>query len=191
MQNNSSSKVCPVERAGALDSSFRRLIQNPRRILKKFLKRGDKVLDLGCGPGFFTLDIAQLVGESGLVYAADIQEGMLDMIRKKISSYPLQNIKVHKCDESTINLDDTVDFILAFYMIHEIPDQDRTFSELKKLLNPNGKVLIIEPKFHVTKQDFQNMIVRLEKTGFSIKEKPKLFFSRSVLLQIDNNSTNT
>jgi ubiquinone/menaquinone biosynthesis C-methylase UbiE len=186
MQNNSSSKVCPVERAGALDSSLRRLIQNPKRILKKYLKTGDKVLDLGCGPGFFTIDIAQLAGESGLVYAADIQEGMLDRVRKKISSYNLKNIQVHKCEESAINLNDRVDFILAFYMIHEIPDQDKTFSELKKILNPNGKILIIEPNFHVTKQDFQNMIIRLDKAGFKIIEKPKLFFSRSVLIQIDN-----
>jgi ubiquinone/menaquinone biosynthesis C-methylase UbiE len=185
MQNNSSSNVCPVERAGALDNSLRRLIQNPKRILRKYLKAGDKVLDLGCGPGFFTIGIAQLVGESGLVYAADIQEGMLDKVREKIISYHLRNIQVHKCEESTINLNDTVDFILAFYMVHELPDQDRTFSELKRMLNPNGKVLIIEPNFRVTNQDFQNMIVRLEKVGFKIIKKPKLFFSRSVLLQID------
>ena len=183
MQNNSSSNVCPVERAGALDNSLRRLVQNPKRILKKYLKTGDKVLDLGCGPGFFTMDIAQLVGQSGLVYAADIQEGMLDRVRKKISSYHLKNIKAHKCEESTINLNDTVDFILAFYMIHEVPDQDRTFSELKKMLNPKGKILIIEPIFHVTKQDFHNMIIRLEKVGFKTIERPRLFFSRSVLLQ--------
>ena len=185
MQNNSSN-VCPVERAGALDSSLRRWIQNPKRILKKYLKSGDKVLDLGCGPGFFTIDIAQLVGQSGLVYAADVQEGMLDKVRKKIATQSLENIHVHKCEESTINLNDTVDFILAFYMIHEIPDQNRTFSEIKKLLNPNGKVLIIEPNFHVTKHDFQNMIGRLEKVGFKIIDKPKIFFSRSVLLQNDN-----
>jgi predicted methyltransferase len=71
-------------------------------------------------------------------------------------------------------------------LVHELPDQDRTFSELKKILNPNGKVLIIEPNFHVTKEDFQNMINRLEKVGFKIIEKPKLFFSRSILLQNDN-----
>lgn len=186
MQNKSLSNVCPVERAGALYSSLRRLIQNPKRILKKYIKPGDKVLDLGCGPGFFTFDISQLIGESGFVYAADLQEGMLDKIRKKISLMHTQNIKVHKCDEIAINLNDTVDFVLAFYMIHELPNQEKTFLEFKKILNPLGKVLIIEPNFHVTKNAFKEMILRLEKVGFKIIERPKIFFSRSALLQIDN-----
>lgn len=185
MQNNFTGNVCPVERAGALDSSLRRWIQNPKKILKEYIKSGDKVLDLGCGPGFFTIDIAQLVGESGLVYAADVQDGMLDKVRKKITAHSLENIRVHKCEESTINLNDTVDFILAFYMVHELSDPDKTFSELKEILNPNGKLLIIEPIFHVTKQDFQSMRVRLEKAGLKIIEKPKFFFSRSILLQKD------
>ena len=119
MNKNSSSKVCPVERAGALETPLRRLVQNPTKILKPYLKAGDKVLDFGCGPGFFTFDIAQLVGETGFVYAADLQAGMLEKVQNKIISHNFQSrIKIHKCDESGIHLNDTVDFILAFYMIH-------------------------------------------------------------------------
>lgn len=180
------SNVCPVERAGALDSPLRRLVQNPERILKKYLHPGDKVLELGCGPGFFTIDIARLVGESGLVYAADLQEGMLERIRKKVSLSNMQDrIRVHKCDESAINLNDTVDFILAFYMIHELADKEKTFMELKKILKPDGRLLIVEPDFHVTKKDFQDMISRLINAGFKVTGRQKLFLSRSVLLQND------
>ena len=67
---------------------------------------------------------------------------------------------------------------LHFYMIHEVPDQDRyILKELKKMLNPKGKILIIEPIFHVTKHNFHNMIIRLEKVGFKTIERPRLFFS--------------
>jgi ubiquinone/menaquinone biosynthesis C-methylase UbiE len=184
---NNSNKVCPVERAGALDLSLRRLVQNPTKILSPYLNKGDKVLDFGCGPGFFTFDIARLVGESGLVFAADLQTGMLEIVEKKIIAGNLQNrIQTHKCGETTIGLTSNVDFILAFYMIHELPDQDRTFKEFKQILNPEGKVLIIEPDFHVTKNDFENMLFRLNKSGFKIIKRPKFFLSRSVLLQAGN-----
>ena len=187
-----SHKVCPVELAGSLDSSLRRKFQNPAKILKPFIKPGDKVLDFGCGPGFFTFDIAQLVGDSGLVYAADLQEGMLEIVKSKIEELNLSGrIKVHKCDESAINLNDSVDFVLAFYMIHELANQDDTFSELNGILKPHGRLLIIEPNFHVTKRDFQNMIIRLEKAGFKTIKKSKSFFNRSVLVQKDNYSATT
>jgi ubiquinone/menaquinone biosynthesis C-methylase UbiE len=187
MEKSSNIYVCPVEIAGALDNSLRRLVQNPKKILKRFLQPGDRVLDLGCGPGFFTIDIAQLIGESGYVYAADIQDRMLDKVRKKITFMKMgDRIQVHKCMESAINLNDTVDFILAFYIIHELHNQENTFLEFKKILNPLGKVLIVEPNYHVTKHGFQDMILSLEDVGFKIIEKPKFLFSRSVLLQINN-----
>jgi ubiquinone/menaquinone biosynthesis C-methylase UbiE len=192
MDKTHSNKVCPVERSGALEIPLRRLIQNPTKILKPYLKAGDKVLDFGCGPGFFTFDIAQLVGESGLVYAADLQEGMLERVRNKIALRNMQHrIKVHKCDESAINLNDTVDFILAFYMIHELDNQEITFQEFKRILKPDGKILIIEPNFHVSKEKFNDMILKLEKADLKIAQRPGFFFSRAVLVLNDNKSTNT
>ena len=125
-------RICPVAVAGFLDNRVRRWLQDPRKILSPYIKEGMTVLDIGCGPGFFTADIARLVGESGRVIAADLQEGMLQRLRAKIRKTDLEGrITLHKCGEDGIGLSETVDFIAAFYMIHEIPDQEAFLKELR------------------------------------------------------------
>jgi ubiquinone/menaquinone biosynthesis C-methylase UbiE len=178
-------RICPVEKAGALDNSLRRLFQNPDKILKKYINEGMNVLDLGCGPGFFSIEIAKMLKNSGKVIAADLQDGMLEKVNNKIIGTELEKrIEVHKCEDDKIGISEKVDFILAFYMIHEVPDQNKLFEELKSILKPKGQVYIIEPKFHVTKKMFEEMIHRIESIGFEIVERPKVFFSRSVLFAI-------
>jgi ubiquinone/menaquinone biosynthesis C-methylase UbiE len=180
-------RICPVERAGGLDNSARRLFQNPHKILGPYIREGMTVLDLGCGPGFFSTEIAYLLNGSGKIIAADLQDGMLEMVRKKIKGTGLEErISFHKCSEEKVGIEEKVDFILAFYMFHEVPDQDKLFQELKSLLKPDGRIFIIEPKFHVTKRRFAEMISRTEAIGFHIIERPKVFFSRAVLLTIKN-----
>jgi ubiquinone/menaquinone biosynthesis C-methylase UbiE len=103
MNKNINSRVCPVERAGGLDNRLRRLIQNPARILKPYIRQGMTVLDLGCGPGFFSIEMAKMVNESGKVIAADLQEGMLEKLKKKIAGTDLETrIKLHKCGQKKI-----------------------------------------------------------------------------------------
>ena len=87
-----------------------------------------------------------------------------------------------------IGLTEKVDFILAFYMIHEVPDQDKLFENCISILKPGGKIFIIEPMFHVSKKAFEEMIGRLKNIGFEIIESPKVFFSRTVLLNIRNDA---
>jgi len=65
--------VCPVEKAGILDNRLRRLVQDPKIILKPYLKEGMIALDVGCGPGYFSLDMARMVGKTGRVIACDLQ----------------------------------------------------------------------------------------------------------------------
>lgn len=141
-------------------------------------------MDLGCGPGFFTIDMAKLVGQTGKVTAVDLQEGMLEIVRKKITNTNLQNnIEVHNCQNDKIGLSKTFDFILIFYMLHEVPDQSIFLQEVFSLLNPGGIVLISEPKFHVNENDFDHSKETLRNIGFEIIEEPKVFFSRSVLIK--------
>lgn len=177
-------KVCGVELAGALDISLRKLLQNPWKILKPFIREGMTVADLGCGPGFFTIEMAKMVGKKGKVTAVDLQDGMLDIVRKKVSNSDLQNIiKFHRCSADKIGLSESFDFILVFYMLHEVPDQSVFMNEVCSLLKASGRVLIVEPKFHVTKNDFDNSKMMMKKSGYKIIEEPKVLFSRSVVLE--------
>jgi ubiquinone/menaquinone biosynthesis C-methylase UbiE len=178
-------RTCPVGLAGGLDNSIRRFLQNPEKILKPFISKGMTVLDLGCGPGFFSLEIAKLLQNSGKVIAADLQEGMLEIVRRKIAGLELeQRIELHKCADTKIGISEQVDFILAFYMIHEVQNQDVFFEELKSMLKPGGKIYIIEPWFHVTRNAFEVMVGKVKNIGLEIIERPKVLFSRAVLFAL-------
>jgi len=184
MKKISTNTVCPVEGSVGLDNKLRRLFQNPSKILSSYIRPNMSVMDFGCGPGFFTIDIANMLDDGGKVTAVDLQQGMLDKLGEKIQATHLeQKIRLHKCSVNSINLTDKFDFILAFYMIHEVPDHDALFMELRSLLSDNGKILIVEPKFHVPKHRFNNMIEKIRENDFEVFNGPKLLFSRSVILK--------
>jgi ubiquinone/menaquinone biosynthesis C-methylase UbiE len=183
MKMKERNNVCGVERAGALDLKFRKLLQNPQKILKPYIMEGMTILDVGCGPGYFTIEMAKMLCGSGKVIAADLQDGMLEIVKKKVANTSLQNIiEFHKCESDKIGLTKECDFILVFYMLHEVPNQTTFLKELYSLLKPEGKVLIVEPKFHVTKKDFENSMDIMKNKGFNVVEEPKIFFSRSALI---------
>ena len=162
------SSVCPVERAGSLDSRLRRLLQNPHRMLLPYVQEGMSVLDFGCGPGFFTVELAQLVGMSGHVIAADLQDGMLEKVRNKVQGTELESrVQLHKCQSVQMGITRRLDFILAFYVLHELPDVAAFFSQLRPLVTVRGKMLVIEPPIHVSKARFNSMLEVAEAAGFA------------------------
>jgi ubiquinone/menaquinone biosynthesis C-methylase UbiE len=178
-------RVCPVELSNSLDSRIRRWLQNPRQILYPFIKDGSTALDVGCGPGFFSIELAKLVGPTGKVIAADLQQGMLDRLRDKIKGSELEGrINLVKCEKDNINVTGLVDFILTFYMVHEVPDKDGFFKQLSAILSGQGQYLLVEPKlFHVSEREFQSTLALAEKNGFQINQGPRLLLSWSALLK--------
>jgi ubiquinone/menaquinone biosynthesis C-methylase UbiE len=72
-----------------LDNPIRRLIHKPQKILGGYIESGQTVLDIGCGPGTFSLAMAEIVGESGKVIAVDVQEEMLQIVREKAARHGL------------------------------------------------------------------------------------------------------
>ncbi|MGD0277415.1 MAG: methyltransferase domain-containing protein [Syntrophales bacterium] len=164
--NNRKHRVCPVEIAGGLDNRVRRWIQNPRKILKFYVKEGMTILDVGCGPGFFAIEMARMVGKSGRIIAADLQEGMLQKLRDKIQGTELEErITLHKSEKNRIGVSEKVDFILAFYVVHELPNQRHFFEELISILKPKGRALIVEPPLHVSYAGFKDTIRQAREAG--------------------------
>lgn len=177
-------RVCPVERARGLDNKIRRWLQDPKRIIGAYIKDGMTVLDLGCGPGFFSLDMARMVGESGQVIACDLQKGMLDRLEKKIAGTELEKrVRLHLCKEDSIGVADQVDFVLAFYMVHEVPDKKLFFNEISNLLKAEGKLLLVEPPFHVSKATFEKTVEMAGAAGLRPVDRPRVSLSKAVLLQ--------
>ena len=177
-------RVCPVTLAGGLDNRIRRWLQNPRKILGPYIKEGMTVLDVGCGPGFFSIDLARMVGKSGRVIASDLQEGMLQKLRDKIRGTELEErITLHRCAVNKIGVLEDVDFVLAFYMIHEIPNQEGFLNEIKSILKSDGQLFIVEPPFHVSKTAFEEMVKKAKDAGFTPVERPKVLFSKTVILK--------
>lgn len=187
--NAERNRVCPVELADSLDSKVRRWLQNPRKILAPFVSEGKTALDVGCGPGFFSVELARMVGPHGRVIAADLQQGMLDKLARKIKGTDYApRIRLVKCHQQSLNVVDTVDFILTFYMVHEVPDQQEFFRQLFPLLHEKGKYLIVEPKlFHVSRAQFRETLRHAETAGFVSAPGPSLLLSWSAVLMKPSN----
>jgi ubiquinone/menaquinone biosynthesis C-methylase UbiE len=178
--------VCPASHSGWFDSSFRRLLQSPKKIFGSNIRPGDTVLDAGCGPGYFTRAMARMVGENGRVIAVDLQEEMLEKLRERATSEGLiSRIRVIRATVDSLNLpgDAHVSFALAFYLVHEVPDQGRLFAELARVLVPGGTLLVVEPAMRVAEQEFLVSCDLATNNGFQVIGRPKILFSRSALLK--------
>jgi ubiquinone/menaquinone biosynthesis C-methylase UbiE len=177
-------RVCPLALAGGLDNRVRRWFQNPRRLLESYVRDGMTALDIGCGPGFFTIDLALLVGPSGRVIAVDLQAGMLEKIRAKVLGTSLEGrVVLHPCQPNGLGLSLPVDFALAFYMLHELPDQGAFFTEVRQLLKPEGQLFIVEPPLHVSRAAFETTLLTAQHAGFTVAARPGVPFSKAALLR--------
>ncbi|WP_342303620.1 class I SAM-dependent methyltransferase [Methanolobus sp. ZRKC5] len=176
--------VCPVAISIILNNRIRRWLQNPRKILGPYIKEGMDVLEVGCGPGFFTIDMAQMLGKSGQVVAVDLQESMLAKLREKIEGSETElNIVLHKCAADKIGVSGNFDFVFLFYMVHEVADKDAFFRELESILKTDGLIYVVEPPLHVSKKAFEESIKIAGSAGLTVVDRPKRFPDKAVVLK--------
>lgn len=125
-----------------------------------------------------------MVGKSGRVIASDLQAGMLQKLKDKMQGTDLEErITLHTSEHNRIGLAEQVDFVLAFYMVHEVLDQREFFKEIGSILKSSGHVLIVEPPLHVSKTAFAETIRIACSAGFTPTDRPKVFLSKAVILR--------
>ena len=176
-------RICPWWLIHSFDNPIRRLFQKPEAILQGLVQIGDMCLDMGCGYGYFSIPMARLVGSSGAVTAADVQPEMLAGVKRRAEkSGVLAQIRLHKVDSSGLHLGRVFDFALAFWMVHEVPDQEGMLRQICASLKPGGRFLLVEPKGHVSEAAFTRTVGIAEQAGFTKAAEPRISFSRAVLL---------
>jgi ubiquinone/menaquinone biosynthesis C-methylase UbiE len=136
----------PAYVARLIDNPIRRRIQPPARIAEWMgAGAGMSILEIGPGPGTFTLAVAGRVGESGRVYAIDIQESIVNALSEKVEQRGITNISVRQASAYTLPFfDEYFDRIYMVAVLGEIPDKQRALSEFKRVLKNDGLLAIGE-----------------------------------------------
>ena len=180
-------RVCPWWLGYLLASPLRRLFENPEEVLAPHVKSGMTAMDVGCGMGFFSLPMAELVGPSGRVICVDLQERMIRSLRKRVSRAGLADrIETRVCSAGSLGIQDLqgqVDFALTFAVVHEVPDAAGLLVQLHDALAPGGRLLIAEPRGHVSEEAVEETVAAAENAGLSVIDRPDIKRSRAVLLE--------
>ncbi len=163
-------RVCPPWIGYLLLNPVRRLLENPNKILAEFVREGMVVLEPGCGMGFFTLPLARMVGPRGRVVAVEIQPRMLAVLKRRAQRAGLlERIELRHAEAGKLGLTGLagkVDLAAALHMVHEVPDQGSFIAQVGEALKPGAKLLIIEPKHHVSRDRFEETLAIAERNGF-------------------------
>ncbi len=169
-------RVCPWWLGYLLASPLRRLTCDPAKVLRAYVQPGMTVLEPGPGMGFFTLDLARLVGSSGRVIAVDIQPRMLKGVKRRAAQAALLDrldLRLASADSMGIaDLAGSVDFTLAFAVVHEMPAAPRFFTEVAQASKPGATLLLSEPAGHVKEAEFDAELQAALDCGFALVERP-------------------
>lgn len=180
------SRVCPWWIGYLLLAPVRRWIQDPAAIVAPLVREEATVLEPGPGMGFFTLDLARRVGPAGRVVAVDLQQKMLDVLRRRARKAGLsERLDLRLARPEALGVDDlrgAVDLVFAFAVVHEMPNQDAFFSEARAALRPTGKLFLCEPAGHVSARDFQAELDRARRAGLALSERRSMRRSHAALL---------
>jgi len=130
---------------------FNRKASNPKnkpdQVLKSLtLQLGQNVADIGAGGGYFSLRFAEAVGREGYVFAVDTKQDFLDFIKEGTKRRGLDNVETVLATENKLTLPKKVDLVFMRNVCHHIPNRVKYFTNLKEILEPSGRIAIVEYK---------------------------------------------
>lgn len=180
-------RVCPWWLGYLLASPIRRWGQNPDKLISPYIRAGMTVLEPGPGMGFFTLPLARRTGQGGRIVAVDIQARMLESLRHRALKAGLQaRIETRLAQPNSMGIGDlkgTVDFVLVFAVLHEMPSVETFFCEAATALKPGGLLLLAEPAGHVKPEKFQLELEAAQAAGFEVTDRPAIRRSLAAVLR--------
>lgn len=175
--------VCPVSKLRGFDNALRGLVHPPHKVFGPHVKPGMHVLDVGCGGGFAAVALARLAGQGGRVVAADVQQDMLDITRRRAERLGLDRpLEYHLCGPDRMGVQGPFHFINAMMMVHETPDPAAFFREAAGLLHSGGRLLVAEPRGHVNARAFARELELAAAAGLAIHSRPKIALCRAAAL---------
>jgi ubiquinone/menaquinone biosynthesis C-methylase UbiE len=157
-----SQRVCPWWIGMLMVSPVRKWVEDPEKLLGPYIREGMTILEPGPAMGFFTLPMARMTGNTGRVIAVDLQAKMLESLRKRAGRAGLlDRIELRQAQPDSLQVEDLsgkVDLVVAIYVVHEMPSEERFFREATAVLKPGGALLLMEPSGHVSPAEFNHEV---------------------------------
>jgi len=156
------------------DNPLRRWLGDPIKTLKTVgLKPGLKVVEVGCGPGFFTIPAAEIVGNKGFVYAVDVHPRAIERVKKKIERKGIKNVRPMLTNASNTGLSaESIDLVFMFGLPYIVGGQGNVISEMCRILKPGGIL-----SFKKTGGSDEKFIRDIESGGFIYSNKHRRLFT--------------
>jgi ubiquinone/menaquinone biosynthesis C-methylase UbiE len=169
--------------------TLRSHFHHPEKIFADFIRPGMIVLDIGFGDGFFSLEMARMVGPAGHVVGIEMKPELIASLKLKAADSGLaERIDPRICDGSSLAVDDLagqVDFALAFFVVHHAPNIPALMADVHKALKPRGNFLIVEPRHHASKEYCGMVESSALQAGLFVAGYPKFIRTWAVLLTGD------
>lgn len=164
--------VCPAWAGPLLCCPLRRLFGSPEKLLTPYVSPGMAVLEPGPGMGWFTLPLARLVSATGRVVARDLQPAMVAGLKKRAERAGLlDRIDAAACAADDLGLAEwkgRIDAAFLIHVLHEVPDPGRFLTQLHAALRPGGRLFLLEPKGHVSKETLASEVAEAARVGFRV-----------------------
>ncbi len=121
--------------------------QRPEEIIKKLnIKTGDKVADVGCHEGYFTIKLSEKVGAKGTVYAVDVSKDKIEKLKNNLDERKITNVNVILGEENNPHLPAlALDAVLIVDTYHEMDEHQEILQKIKNALRLGGRLVLCEP----------------------------------------------